>query len=62
MGSDVLIVAGTSAQVYPAAALIPLALRSRAAVIEVNPEETDFSSDVTFALRGPSAVILPQLL
>jgi NAD-dependent deacetylase len=62
VSADVLIVAGTSAQVYPAAALIPLALRSRAAVIEVNPEETDFSSDVTFGLRGPSATILPQLL
>jgi NAD-dependent deacetylase len=62
LNAEVLIVAGTSAQVYPAAALIPLALRSRAAVIEVNPEETDFSSDVTFALRGPSATILPQLI
>jgi NAD-dependent deacetylase len=60
--AEVLIVAGTSAQVYPAAALIPLALRASAAVIEVNPEETDFSSDVTYDLRGPSATILPQLL
>jgi NAD-dependent deacetylase len=62
LGADVLIVAGTSAQVYPAASLIPLALRSGAAVIEVNPEETDFSPEVTFALRGPSATMLPRLL
>jgi len=56
--ADVLIVAGTSAQVYPAAGLIPLA----AAVIEINPEETPFSDEVTFSLRGTSADILPQLV
>jgi NAD-dependent deacetylase len=60
--AEVLIVAGTSAQVYPAAGLIPLALRSGATVIEINPEETDFSGDVTIALRGQSAGILPQLI
>jgi NAD-dependent deacetylase len=60
--ADVLIVAGTSAQVYPAAGLIPLALAARRAVIEVNPEGTGFSDEVTFALRGPSAEILPQLV
>jgi NAD-dependent deacetylase len=56
--ADVLIVAGTSAQVYPAAGLIPLAR----AVIEINPEATDFSDEVTFSLRGTSAEILPRLL
>jgi NAD-dependent deacetylase len=56
--ADVLIVAGTSAQVYPAAGLIPLA----SAVIEINPEETPFSGDVTYSLRGTSAELLPQLL
>lgn len=60
--AQVLIVAGTSAQVYPAAGLIPLAIRSGAKVIEINPEATDFSDEVTFALRGSSADILPQLL
>jgi NAD-dependent deacetylase len=60
--AEVLIVAGTSAQVYPAAGLIPLALRSGATVIEVNPEDTDFSDEVTIALRGKSAEILPQLV
>jgi NAD-dependent deacetylase len=60
--AEVLIVAGTSAQVYPAAGLIPLAIRSGAAVIEINPEETDFSGEVTIALRGSSAEILPQLV
>jgi NAD-dependent deacetylase len=60
--AEVLIVAGTSAQVYPAAGLIPLALRHGATVIEINPEETDFSGEVTIALRGTSADILPQLV
>jgi NAD-dependent deacetylase len=60
--AEVLIVAGTSGQVYPAAGLIPLALRSGAAVIEINPEDTDFSDEVTIALRGKSAEILPQLV
>ena len=60
--AEVLIVAGTSAQVYPAAGLIPLALRSGATVIEVNPEETDFSGEVTIAMRGKSAEILPRLV
>jgi NAD-dependent deacetylase len=60
--AEVLIVAGTSARVYPAASLIPLALECGAAVIEINPEETDFSGKVTCALRGSSAEILPQLV
>jgi NAD-dependent deacetylase len=60
--SDVLIVAGTSAQVYPAAGLIPLAIANGSTVIEVNPDATDFSDAVAFALHGPSAQILPQLV
>jgi NAD-dependent deacetylase len=57
-GSDVLIVAGTSGQVHPAAGLISMA----ASVIEINPEPTEFSDRVTFSLRGTSAEILPLLL
>lgn len=60
--ADVVIVAGTSAQVYPAAGLIPLAIERNATVIEINPEATDFSSDVTYALRAPSAEVLPELV
>ncbi len=62
LAADVFIVAGTSAQVYPAAGLIPLAVRQGAKVIEINPEATDFSEDVSWSLRGPSAEILPSLL
>jgi NAD-dependent deacetylase len=56
--ADVLIVAGTSAQVYPAAGLIPMAR----AVIEMNPEATPYSDDVTFSIRGTSAEVLPRLI
>jgi NAD-dependent deacetylase len=59
--AGVLIVAGTSAQVFPAASLIPLAIEAGADVIEVNPEETAFSSGVTYSLRGKSAEILPLM-
>jgi NAD-dependent deacetylase len=60
--ADVLIVAGTSARVWPAAGLIPLALDQGAVVIEINPEATEFSDRVAFALRGPAAEILPLLV
>jgi NAD-dependent SIR2 family protein deacetylase len=46
---------GTSAPVYPAAGLIPFAIGNGAAVIEVNPEDTAFSDDVTFALSDQSS-------
>ena len=60
--ADVFLVIGTSAQVYPAAGLIPRALDTGCTVIEINPEVTDFAGSVTLALCGASAVVLPQLL
>ena len=60
--ADVLLVIGTSAQVYPAAGLIPRALDTGCTVIEINPEVTDFAGSVTLTLCGASAVVLPQLL
>jgi NAD-dependent deacetylase len=60
--ADVFIVAGTSAVVYPAAGLVPYARRAGAKVIEVNPEETAFSTSVDCWLRGKSGEILPQLI
>src|SRR5271169_1642741 len=50
--AEVLLVVGTSAVVYPAAALIPLARHSGAKVVEINVAETAFSSSVDFSLRG----------
>jgi NAD-dependent deacetylase len=56
------LVVGTSAVVYPAAGLIDAARDVGAAVIEVNPEATFASRRGGLGLRGPSGVILPQLV
>jgi NAD-dependent deacetylase len=56
------LVVGTSAIVYPAAGLIDAARNAGAKVIEVNPEATSASRRGGLALRGPSGVILPQLM
>lgn len=60
--AGVFIVAGTSAQVYPAAGLVPLARSCGATVIEVNLEETPISSLVDFSLRGRCGEVLPELV
>jgi NAD-dependent deacetylase len=60
---NVLIVVGTSAQVYPAARLPVLARQSGAFIIEANIEETDFTATVTHAfLKGPAGETLPKLV
>jgi NAD-dependent deacetylase len=60
--AQAVVVAGTSAVVYPAASLVPLAKRYGAKIIEVNTEETPVSGLADWPLRGPSGEILPQLL
>lgn len=60
--ADLVLVIGTSALVQPAAQLPYQALQAGAVVVEVNPEETPFSADASFSLRGPSGKILPALL
>lgn len=62
LNCELLLVVGTSAQVYPAAGLVPLALRHGADVIEVNLEETPQSRHVTLSLRGKAGEILPGIL
>jgi NAD-dependent deacetylase len=59
---DLFLSVGTSTVVYPAAMLPEIALRHGATVIEINPDETPLTQSVTFSLRGPSGLILPQLL
>ena len=60
--ADLCLVVGTSAVVYPAAA-IPLAtLHAGGHIIEVNTEETGLTSVAAVALRGPAGVVLPELL
>jgi NAD-dependent deacetylase len=60
--SDVFLVIGTSAVVYPAAGLVPLAKQSGATVIEINPEQTAFSAMVDFSFQVPAGELLPQLV
>ena len=59
---DLLIVAGTSGEVYPAAALPQYAKSSGAHVVEVNPSPTPLSTLADDTVRGPSASVLPALV
>jgi NAD-dependent deacetylase len=60
--ADACLVVGTSALVYPAAAL-PLRTRDRGGVIiEVNPEETPMSGVAEVSIRGSAAGVVPDLL
>ncbi|HLI85741.1 MAG TPA: NAD-dependent deacylase [Bryobacteraceae bacterium] len=60
--AQVFLVIGTSALVYPAAALAPYARRSGATVIEINLEPTPFSDIVDFAFHGKAGDLLPKLV
>ena len=59
---QVMMVVGTSGQVYPAAGLAHLARGAGAKVIIVNPEPTELDSTAHLVLRGTSAQLLPALL
>jgi NAD-dependent deacetylase len=60
---DVMIVVGTSAQVFPAAELPFIAKERGAFIIESNIERTDFTRLVTDAfLEGPAGEMLPQVV
>jgi len=58
-GADVLLVVGTSAAVYPAAGLIPIASQGGAFVIVVNTETSDAICDIE--LLGKAGELLPKL-
>jgi NAD-dependent deacetylase len=59
---DVLLVIGTSGEVYPAAALPRYAKQRGARVVEINPGHTPLSSLADDRIRMPSGVALPALL
>jgi NAD-dependent deacetylase len=59
---DFFICCGTSALVQPAASLIDIAIDAGATTVQVNPNPTELDSAVTFALRGPSGIVLPHLV
>jgi NAD-dependent deacetylase len=57
---DLFLVVGTSAVVYPAAALPALAKQNRAFVIEVNPETTPVTEIADVTILGRAGEILPR--
>jgi NAD-dependent protein deacetylase/lipoamidase len=59
--ADLVIVAGTSATVYPAAGFAIEVKRRGGAMIEVNLYESELTPVCDFSLRGPSADVLPRL-
>ena len=59
---DVFFSVGTSAEVYPAAALPHTAKQYGALLVEVNPNATPLSSYADVHLQAPSGEALPQLL
>lgn len=59
--SDVCLVIGTSALVFPAAELPLNAKRVGAEIIEINPEETNLSSLSDLSLRGNAAELVPLI-
>jgi NAD-dependent deacetylase len=58
---DVMIVAGTALEVYPAAELPEIAVRNRAAVISVNISPTPLEPRASVAVRGRVEHVLPTI-
>jgi NAD-dependent deacetylase len=59
--ADCMIVAGTSATVFPAAEFPFEVLRRGGSVVEVNPYETELTPLATVSLRGPGGAVLERL-
>ena len=60
--ADCMLVAGTSATVYPAADFPDAVARRGGRVIEINPDETELTGRTTRSLRGPGGAVLERLL
>ena len=60
--ADVMLVAGTSAAVQPAASLPLVARDAGATLIEVNAEETPLTAEADYSFLGRTAELLPKLL
>ncbi len=58
---DLFLTVGTSAQVYPAAALVSEARRRGAFTVEINLESTPASGTVDLSLQGPAESILQKV-
>ena len=61
--SDCVLILGTSAIVYPAAALPEVARRlNGATLIEINPNETALTDACDIVVRAPTGEALPELV
>lgn len=60
--SEILLVIGTSAVVYPAASLPSIAKRAGAFIVEINIEPTEFTSHADEVIFGKAGEILPRIL
>ena len=59
---DLMIIAGTSLVVSPANTLPLYAKQNDAILVEVNPENTEMSSEMNLAIRNTSAIALPEFV
>jgi NAD-dependent deacetylase len=59
---QILLVVGTSAEVYPAAALPDYAKSAGATIVEINPNPTPLSDVADYVLRAPAGAVLPALV
>ncbi len=60
---DLMLVIGTSAVVYPAADMPWVAKEAGARVIEINPERTDLTGQITdLIIQEKAGVVIPQIL
>lgn len=60
--ADCVLIAGTSATVYPAAAFPEMVMNAGGTLVEVNIDETPFSRYAAATLRGPAGEMLPALV
>ena len=58
---DLMVVVGTSGVVFPAAGLPLMAVSAGIPVIEISPEDTDFTPHATYSWRTTAATGLPAL-
>jgi len=59
---DLMVIVGTSLVVSPANMLPLYAKQNDAVLIEINPEDTEMSSEMDLTIRGTSANILPEFV
>lgn len=59
---DLLLAVGSTLSVYPAAGLVPIAVRGGARVVIVNGEATEYDAVAEAVVRGPIGELLPKIM